>query len=221
MVLRGPSPVPGTPRHKPETPRKPRPTRRPQTPSRVIHAHDEHPSRAKLLSDATRSKTKICPGPRSRASDGVGYPRSARESRSRRDRTIADGGITFNVTAPETGGSSATTRSAHRIGNVERLDALDCTAWSQCVKRSTGLPRIEPATLGGDLSRDHHARSALPNLRVRRAGPESGRRAVNGSYPLSVVSVRGTLPASQAATMIGSNSRWPSICFARSTPRTR
>ena len=54
--------MPGTPRHKPETPRKPRPTRRPQTPSRVIHAHDEHPSRAKLLSDATRSKTKICPG---------------------------------------------------------------------------------------------------------------------------------------------------------------
>ena len=52
----------GTPRHKPETPRKPRPTRRPQTPSRVIHAYDEHPSRAKLLSDATRSKTKICPG---------------------------------------------------------------------------------------------------------------------------------------------------------------
>ena len=53
--------MPGTPRHKSETPRKPRPTRRPQTPSRVIHAYDEHPSRAKLLSDATRSKTKICP----------------------------------------------------------------------------------------------------------------------------------------------------------------
>ena len=102
---------------------------------------------------------------------GSGTPRSARESRSRRDRTIADGGITDNVTAPETGGPSATTRSAHRIGNVERLDALDCTAWSQCVKRSTSLPRIEPATLGGDLSRDHHAGSALPNLRVRRAGP--------------------------------------------------
>ena len=61
-ALREPSPVLGTPRHKPETPRKPRPTRRPQTPSRVIHAYDEHPSRAKLLSDATRSKTKICPG---------------------------------------------------------------------------------------------------------------------------------------------------------------
>ena len=53
--------MPGTPRHKPENPRKPRPTPRPQTPSRVIHAHDEHPSRAMLLSDTTRSKTKICP----------------------------------------------------------------------------------------------------------------------------------------------------------------
>ena len=61
-ALREPSPVPGTPRHKPENPRKPRPTPRPQTPSRVIHAHDEHPSRAMLLSDTTRSKTKICPG---------------------------------------------------------------------------------------------------------------------------------------------------------------
>ena len=60
-ALREPSPVPGTPRHKPENPRKPRPTPRPQTPSRVIHAHDEHPSRAMLLSDTTRSKTKICP----------------------------------------------------------------------------------------------------------------------------------------------------------------
>ena len=60
-ALREPSPVPGTPRHKPENPRKPRPTPRPQTPSRVIHAHDEHPSRAMFLSDTTRSKTKICP----------------------------------------------------------------------------------------------------------------------------------------------------------------
>ena len=58
--------MPGTPRHKPENPRKPRPTPRPQTPSRVIHAHDEHPSRAMLLSDTTRSKTKICPAPQAR-----------------------------------------------------------------------------------------------------------------------------------------------------------
>ena len=60
-ALREPSPVPGTPRHKPENPRKPRPTPRPQTPSRVIHAHDEHPSRAMLLSDIHPQQNKNLP----------------------------------------------------------------------------------------------------------------------------------------------------------------
>ena len=46
----------GTPRHKP----KPPATSAAQTPSRR-HRLDEHPSRAMLLSDATRSKTKMLP----------------------------------------------------------------------------------------------------------------------------------------------------------------